>query len=179
MTGPGNSRSDRGSTPRLHRVSRTERSAYDQALRLLEFRARSTSELRGQLLRRGATAADVDAAIAKLQDQKLLDDVDFARQLARTKAVGAGASRRRILLELGRKGIPRDVAERVLDELREQDGIDPSDGIHRVARKKWASLARLEAVTRRRRLYAFLARRGFDSDEIRSALQRLGEEVDE
>lgn len=153
-------------------------SAYDLALRLLEYRARSASELRRQLLRKGAPSDDVDAAIDKLRDQKLIDDDGFARQFARSKVLGAGASRRRVVQELGRKGIGRDVAERALEELHDADGVDVSGAIHRVAKKKWTSLAKLDDVTRRRRLYAFLARRGFDPDEIRGALQRLGEEID-
>lgn len=154
------------------------RSAYEQALRLLEFRARSATELRRALLRKGAPAAEVDAALDKLRDQKLIDDDDFARQFARNRVVGPGASRRRIVQELGRKGIARDVADRAIERLREEDGLDPADGIHRVARKKWISLGKLDDFTRRRRLYAFLARRGFDPDEIRNALQALGEEVE-
>jgi len=153
------------------------RSAYEQALTLLGFRARSAAELRRQLLRRGAPAADVDDAIARLRDQRLLDDEDFARQFARTKVLGAGASRRRIVQELARKGIAREVADRALDELRDQDGVDAADGIFRVAKKKWSALARLDEPTRRRRLYAFLARRGFAPDEIRSAMLALGEEI--
>jgi len=152
--------------------------AYEQALRLLEYRARSAAELRRGLLRKGAPAADVDAAIEKLRDQKLIDDDDFARQFARTKMLGAGASRHRILQELGRKGVARDVADRAIELLREEDGLDPSAGIHRVARKKWASLASLDDFTRRRRLYAFLARRGFNPDEIRSAMQALGADAE-
>lgn len=154
------------------------RTAYEDALHLLEFRARSAAELRRMLLRRGAPAIDVDAAIQKLRDQKLLDDDDFARQFARSKTLGGGASRRRIAQELGRKGIAREVADRAMDQLREEDGIDPSANIHRVARKKWTSLSKLDDFTRRRRLYAFLARRGFDPDEIKAAMQALGEEVE-
>ena len=154
------------------------RCAYEQALRLLEYRARSAAELRRALLRKGASAGEVDAAIEKLRDQKLIDDDDFARQFARNRVAGPGASRRRIVQELSRKGIAREVADRAIEQLREQDGLDPADGIHRVARKKWSSLAKLDDFTRRRRLYAFLARRGFDPDEIRDALQRLGEEIE-
>jgi regulatory protein len=153
------------------------KSAYEQALTLLGFRARSAAELRRQLLRRGATVVEVDEALSRLRDQKLIDDEDFARQFARTKVLGAGASRRRIVQELGRKGIPRETADRALDELREQDGIDPAEGIHRVARKKWLSLSRLDDFTRKRRLYAFLARRGFSPDEIREAIQVLGDDI--
>jgi regulatory protein len=154
------------------------KSAYEQSLRLLEFRARSAVELRRALVRRGTPVDEVDAAIEKLREQKLLDDDDFARQFARTKVLGAGASRRRIVQELGRKGIPREVADRAIEDLHEQDGLDPGASIHRVAKKKWRSLAKLDDSTRRRRLYAFLARRGYDADEIRGVMQALGEEMD-
>ena len=154
------------------------KSAYELALRLLEYRARSAAELRRQLLRKGSRAAEVDAAIDKLRDQKLIDDDDFARQFARAKLLGAGASQRRIVQELGRKGVARNVADRAIELLKDEDGLDPAAGIHKVARKKWASLSNLDDFTRRRRLYAFLARRGFNPDEIRVAMQALGEEID-
>jgi regulatory protein len=150
-------------------------STYDQALRLLEFRARSVRELRRKLLQKGQAPADVEITITKLLDQKLLDDADFAREFARTKVLGAGSSRRRIVQELTRKGVARDVADEAVEGLQEREGIDPSTAIHRVAEKKWKSLAKLDAFTRKRRLYAFLARRGFNPDEIRVALDALAE----
>lgn len=153
-------------------------SAYDLALRFLEFRARSSAELRRKLLQKGAAAAEADEAIARLHDQKLIDDADFARQFARNKVLGAGASRRRIVQELRRKGVAGDVADEAVQGLAELEGVDPSATIHRVAKKKWTSLAKLDELTRRRRVYAFLARRGFDSDEIRDALAALGGDTD-
>jgi regulatory protein len=152
---------------------------YEKALRLLEFRARAVAELRRKLLQKGEPAAAVDEAIARLIDQKILDDAAFAHQFARTKALGAGASRFRIVQELGRKGVRRDVAERAVADLAEIEGIDPSATIHRVAEKKLRTLMKLDARTRRHRLYAFLARRGFNPDEIRAALAQLGETLDE
>jgi regulatory protein len=151
-----------------------ERSTYDRAINMLAFRARSVAELRRQLLRKEEPVADVDAVIARLIDQGLLDDEDFARQFARAKIVGAGASRLRIAQELSRKGVSREVTDAALIELREDDGLDPSASIHRVAQKKWRSLAKLDDVTARRRLYGFLARRGFNPDEIRQVMEGLG-----
>jgi regulatory protein len=150
------------------------RSTYDRAVNMLAFRARSVAELRRQLIVKGEPAADVDAAIARLIDQRFLNDADFARQFARAKLVGAGASRFRIAQELSRKGVPRDVADDALNSLRDDDGLDPSATIHRVAEKKWRSLAKLDPEMARRRLYAFLARRGFNPDEIRGAMSALG-----
>jgi len=153
-----------------------ERSIYDQALTLLGFRARSVAELRRTLLQKGGEADEIEAVIARLLDQKLLDDADFARQYARNKLLGPGVSRFRIIQELARKGVSRHVADRALDELRDEDGVDSAGAIHRVARKKWAALGDLDDVTRRRRLFAFLARRGFSPDEIAAALRVLGED---
>ena len=153
-------------------------STYDQALNLLGFRSRSVAELRRKLIDKGAPRADVEEVIARLLDQKLLDDADFARQFARHRITGAGASRIRILQELRRKGVAREIAERALEELDEEEGIDASASIHRVAEKKWKSLGKLDDATRRRRLYAFLARRGFNPDEIRSAMNAVGAEMD-
>ena len=154
---------------------KSEISTYDRALSLLGFRARSVAELRRKLLAKGAPRSDVDEVVARLLDQKLLDDADFARQFARMKINGAGASRIRILQELRRRGVANDVAERALEELVEAEGIEPSSSIHRVAEKKWKALAGLDAHTRRRRLFAFLARRGFGPDEIRDAMSALGD----
>jgi regulatory protein len=156
----------------------SQTSTYDRALKLLGFRARSVAELRRHLLRKGEPAADVEAAIERLRDQKYLDDADFARQFARTKLLAAGASRRRIVQELSRRGVTRDVADEAIEQLRDADGVDPAAAIRRVAEKKWRSLARFDDFTRRRRLYAFLARRGFDADEIKTVMTALGEAID-
>jgi len=153
-------------------------STYDQALRLLEFRARTVDELRRKLLQKGRASAEVEEVLTRLSDQKLLDDADFARQFARAKIVNSDTSGRRIVQELMRKGVSRSIADEAVESLGEREGIDPSAAIQRVAEKKWKSLAKLDAFTRKRRLYAFLARRGFNPDEIRSALDKLGAKLE-
>jgi regulatory protein len=155
------------------------RTTYDRALNMLAFRARSVAELRRQLLRKEEPADQVEAAITRLLEQGLLNDADFARQFARLKLAGPGASKFRIIQELGRKGIAKPMVEEALDGLQESDGLNASESIHRVAAKKWRSLSKLDSVTAKRRLYSFLARRGFNPDEIRSAMDGIGAELDE
>jgi regulatory protein len=147
---------------------------YDRALTLLEYRSRSVDELRRRLIQKGSPKVEVEEVLVRLVEQKLLDDSVFALQFARSRITGAGASKLRILQELRRKGVASDVAERALEELGEQEGIDAGASIHRVAEKKWKTLGKLDDFTRRRRLYGFLARRGFNPDEIRAAMARLG-----
>ena len=140
---------------------------------MLEARARGIVELRRLLLKKGEPEADVDAAIARLTASGLLDDTNFARQLTRSKAVGAGLSRRRIGQELAKRGVSREISDEAIEAVFDEEGIDEIESIDRVARKKLRMLTKFDDATRRRRLYAFLARRGYDNDDITRVLQTL------
>jgi regulatory protein len=146
---------------------------YDRALNMLAMRARASAELRRQLLRKGEPAEQVDAAIERLQRAGFLDDAAFARQFTRSKALGAGMPRRRLRQELTRRGVGADVSDDAIDDVYDEERIDDAASIERVAGKKFRSLSQLDAPTRRRRLYAFLARRGYESDEIARVVRAL------
>ncbi len=149
---------------------------WDRATRLLAARARSRAELRRQLLLKGEAAGAVDAALDRLERAGYLDDADYARQFARSKALGRGMSRRRVQQELAKRGISRELAEAALADVFADEGVGEGEAVARLARKKLRSLIRLDAPTRRRRLYAFLARRGFEHDDISRVLRDLGED---
>jgi regulatory protein len=140
---------------------------------MLEARARGADELKRLLLRKGEPLPDVDAALTRLAEAGLIDDAVYARQLARTKALDAGLSRRRIQQELARRGVARDVSSQAIAEVFDEEGVDEVAAMERVARKKLRTLAKLDPPTRKRRIYAFLARRGYDSDDISTVLRRI------
>lgn len=145
---------------------------------MLEARARGTEELRRLLVRKGEPAAEVVDTIERLTRAGLLDDAAYARQVARTKALGAGMSRRRIQQELSRRGVARDISTGAIDAVFEDESVDEEKLIERMAAKKLRTLGTLDDQTRRRRLYAFLARRGFDGDDIGRVLGALLSPVD-
>ena len=150
---------------------------YDRALNMLAFRARSSNELSRSLVRKGAEPADVARAIVRLQEQGFLDDAAFAQSFTRAKVLGANLSRRRVQQELSRKGVARDVGDAAISAVFEAEGIDQRALVEAAARKKARSLARLDPVVARRRLYGFLARRGYDADDIRRAMDAVGKEL--
>lgn len=152
---------------------RPKRSTYERALDMLEARARGVDELRRLLVRKGEPPAEVDETIERLKRAGLLDDAAYARQLARSKALGGGASRRRIQQELARRGVAREVSTEAIATVFEGESVDEQKLIERAAAKKLRTLARLDAPTRRRRLYGFLARRGFDADDIQRVMRTL------
>jgi len=140
---------------------------------MLEARARSADELRRLLLTKGEPLADVADAVDRLLRAGLLDDASFARQFARSKTLGAGLSRRRLQQELARRGVARDVSDEAIEAVFVEEGVDDETSIERVARKKLRTLSRLDAQTQRRRLYAFLARRGYDAEDIGRVVRLL------
>jgi len=155
------------------------RSTYDRALDMLEARSRGVTELRRLLLKKGEPESDVDAAIERLKANGLLDDANFARQLTRSKAVGPGLSRRRIAQELAKRGVDRAVSSEAIDEVFEDENVDEEASLERVARKKLRTLTKLDDVTRQRRLFAFLARRGYASDDVRRVVRKLAGEIED
>jgi regulatory protein len=146
---------------------------YDRALDMLAARARSSVELRRLLMRKGEPPDRVSIVIDRLLNAGFLDDASFARQFARSKVLGAGLSRRRLQQELARRGVARDLSDDAIEEVLVEEGIDDNASIERVARKKFRTLARLDPPTQRRRMYAFLARRGYDSDDITRVLRMI------
>jgi regulatory protein len=150
---------------------------YDRALNMLAFRARSSAELARSLVRKGEEKELVDRAVARLQEQGLLDDAAFAASYTRTRVLGARHSKRRVQQDLARKGVLRTVADAAITNVFDEEGIDQGEIVAEAARKKLRSLAKLEPLVRRRRLYAFLARRGYDGEDIRRAMEALGEEL--
>lgn len=146
---------------------------YDRALAMLAARARAAVELRRLLVGKKEPPELVDAAIERLRGAGLLDDADFARQFARSKALGAGMSRRRLRQELGRRGVGAELSDEAIADVFEDEGIDEDALVEAAARKKLRTLGKLDPETRRRRLYAYLARRGYDADDVARVVREL------
>jgi len=161
----------RNPDPQQPEGAKKRRSTYDRALDMLEARARGVAELRRLLIKKGEPADDVDAAIERLRASGVLDDANFARQLTRSKALGAGLSRRRIQQELSKRGVAREISAEAITEVFEDEGVDEEASIERIARKKLRMLTKVDDATRKRRLYGFLARRGYGTDEIQRVLR--------
>jgi len=148
-------------------------SAYDYALNLLTARPYTARNLRRKLVQKGFAVPDVVATMERLLDNGLVDDKRYAAQFARGQLLGPGASKRRIRQQLYQRGIPGEVADLAIETVIEEEAVDLEAVVERDARKKAASLAGLEAVVIRRRLYAHLARRGYDIDEINAVLKKV------
>jgi regulatory protein len=144
---------------------------YDRAVRLLAARSRSAAEIRRRLRRDGAVADRIERVIGALVSRGFLDDAAHARAVTRSRVRGRGTSARRIEQELRRQGVAADVATEAVGEVFADEAIDEATVARTVARKRAALLADLPAPVQRRRLYGFLARRGYSPDIVRAAVE--------
>jgi regulatory protein len=140
---------------------------------MLERAPRSARDLRRKLLLKGEPEADVDTTIERLTAAGLLDDAAYARAFVRSKVSSQGFSRRRLQLELAKRGVAPEVAHAAIVEMLHDDDVDESANIERVARKKLRALKGLDQDTQQRRLFAYLARRGYDVDEVRAVMRTV------
>ena len=146
------------------------RSAHDYALTLLTARAYSVRNLRRKLVLRQYPADEVSSVMERLLGSGLLDDKRFAEQFVRGRLLGKGSSRLRLKQQLFQRGISGEIAEAAVDAVMNEEPVDTQSMVICAARKKLRSMGSLEPVVQRRRLYAYLARAGYKSDEIRRAM---------
>lgn len=149
-------------------------SAYNRALDLLSARPYTVRDLKRKLARKEVPADEIDAVLDRLTGAGLLDDEKYALAFARSKLMSAGSSKRRIRQELGRKGVSAEMSDIAVAQVVADEELDTRALVERVARKKLASLGDLEPLVLRRRMYGFLARRGYDLDEIQAVMKGLG-----
>ena len=95
--------------------------AFSCALRYLGYRARSAAEVKNYLRRRGVADAVADATIDKLRGYNFIDDENFARDWALSRAQSQGYGPRRIEQELKTKGVVDAVVRAVVKEIFDQE----------------------------------------------------------
>lgn len=147
-------------------ISQSEhRRAKEKALWLISFRDHSSKELFLKL-KRDFREDVAEATVERMRELRLIDDESFARRLAKDLH-SKHLSEQNIRMKLMEKGIDRDFAESVAQEL----DIDPVEEISILIEKKYSK--KISDETGRRRTVAALQRAGYKWSDIKSALMRF------
>jgi len=144
----------------------------EAALRLLDRQRRTRSDLERRLRDKGYAGAAASEVLDRLAGLGLVDDVEYARAFMAGRRARRSAGARRIEQELRARGVSADdivAASARLDA--EQGGMDELAAARKVVAQAERRNRGLEPRLRRQRLFALLARRGFDGDVIRRALE--------
>jgi regulatory protein len=142
------------------------------ALGYLSVRPRSRQEVSIRLRQKGIGALAGDAALERCDELGYLDDVAFAAAFARDRMRLKPCGVRRMKSDLRGKGVLEadalaGIAEAFRDERTTEDEL-----LERAARRRARSLKNRDPEVVRRRLFAFLTRRGFGGVEVRAWLDR-------
>lgn len=157
-------------------MTRTEGGAAvrEAALRLLERSRRTRLDLARRLREKGHEPAVVDETLDRLAAVGLVDDVEYARAFLAGRWGRRPAGWRRLEQQLRAKGVAADDIAAARARIEEREGrVDEVAAARRTIAGAARRYAALDPRTRRQRLYALLARRGFDGDTIAEALKEM------
>ncbi|MEH6818530.1 MAG: regulatory protein RecX [Dietzia psychralcaliphila] len=137
--------------------------AATAALRLLRHRPRSEHELRERLLTKDHAPAAVDEALERVRIWGLVDDAEFAAEWVRGRRRRRGRSRGALERELREKGVAEFHIAGAVSDIDETDDREQAAELvrARLARRPVDSGRGADLQGERRRLVAFLARRGY------------------
>ena len=142
-----------------------------KAAQLASGRMMSRKELADKLNRKGIAPDTAEEAVEWLTSLGAVDDAAYAGVIARHYAA-SGYGPGRVRQELQKRGVPRELWDDALSQL--PDSADAIDGF---LKKKLGG--RTPDRPALKKLSDALLRRGFSWSDIRPALNRLGEEIDE
>ena len=154
----------------ISRTSESLEKAKNYSFLLLKFRSRSEYEIRQRLKLKKFDEPTIRATLSFLKEKSLIDDEAFAQawfdfRLKRPFGL------RRITQELRIKGIGKDILARVLEKTKEN--YSEREIVAKIAKERLNRLKGIEPETLKRRLFAYLLRRGFSSEAIIDALEQL------
>ncbi|MDP2719466.1 MAG: regulatory protein RecX [Dehalococcoidia bacterium] len=147
--------------------------AYAAALLLLKFRKRGKRELEKRLGDRGFEEVVVSNVIHRLEVENLVDDVEFVKFWQENRQAFNPKGKRFLDMELKRAGIDSEIIEAGIKDVNEEDGA------YRSGRKKLRIWSGLEYLDFKRKMGAYLARRGYPWDIIGETIKKLWEESSE
>jgi regulatory protein len=145
-------------------ASAGEASAKARALRILGKRSMSRREITDRLILKGESEETAEGTADWLTKIGAVNDEDYAFQIVR-HYTARGYGKMRVMDELYRRGIDRELWEEALSALPESDGT-----AYRYLAAKLRGTAPDKAALKRASDALF--RRGFSWEEIKSALQQ-------
>ncbi|MDP2654536.1 MAG: regulatory protein RecX [Candidatus Omnitrophota bacterium] len=142
--------------------------ARETVYRLLKIRLRSEKEIVSKLAAKGIPPDVIQTTVEYFKKARFLDDAVFTRAWINSrlnKPFGA----QRIRFELRQKGVDEAIIRELL-AVSEEEELDSVLGL---AQRRWKKYKGIDPQKAKRRLFEFLARRGFRPAVIQKALRQL------
>jgi len=144
--------------------------AKNYAFLLLKFRPRSEKEIYQRLKKKKFDDRIIKETIAFLKDKDFINDNYFAKAWVESR-LKRPLGLRRIKQELRIKGIGKEIIDSQIDEIKKN--YSEEDIVAEIARERFNRLKNIEPEKAKRRLYAYLLRRGFSPEIVIDVINKL------
>jgi regulatory protein len=145
--------------------------AFQNALKVISYRPRSAHEVQKKLQENGFDEAVIQSVIERLGQIGLVEDKSFAQAWIENRTVFRPRSRRLIGMELRQKGVPDEVVQDALANAVDDETLAYQSAIQYARRLK-----KFEWQDFRKKLSAYLMRRGFSYEIVDSLVRRVWDE---
>ena len=129
-----------------------------------------SSEVMDKLYRWGVPSADRAGILAHLVEARFVDDSRYARAYVRDKATFGKWGRRKILLGLMSKRIPRDVADEAMEEIDEERYFE---NLCSIVKAKLRSVKAETEYELKTKLYQRGLQSGYESELVARAVKQI------
>lgn len=149
--------------------------SFNLSLNYLSYRARTEQEVRRYLQKKDTADTVIEATLTKLTSYGYLNDAEFGTLWVESRVRSNPKGKRALRYELRQKGLPSAEIDHAIAELNEEDLA------WQAIQKKLTNWQSLDELTFKKKLTAYLARRGFNYQTISVVFEkarRFQEEID-
>lgn len=150
----------------------TSEVAFQKAIKLLDYRPRTGKEIRQKLQQKGFEPGQIEQVVERLTSAHLIQDDKFAASWVESRNQFRPSSQRVLRYELRNKGIDEEIIDEAL-----QGSVEDLELAQRAAQKMVRRLANLDWQEFRKKLSAFLARRGFSYEIVTRVVKTTWDEL--
>jgi regulatory protein len=143
--------------------------AKKAAMDYLSYRIRTNAEIRRKLRSKKISERTIEKVVEHLLDLGLLNDEEFARQLVTEKIKRKPVGRKLLKQKLFEKGVPAATGEKVMESVFSE--VNEKDLALRNFTKYYKKVKDKEITERKRKVFEYLARKGFDFDIVNEVIR--------
>ena len=147
-----------------------EKQALIVSLRLLAASPKSRKALEKKLEAKGFDREVIGQTLDFMEGKGFLNDRLYAQALFQSLVHLRPSGRKRIAFEMKKKGVPQTLVEELIEKFPAEEERERA---FELARQKQARWCKLDAIRRRKKIYDFLARRGFDFTLVREVVEEI------
>lgn len=144
---------------------------YQRALRLLNYRPRTETEISQYLQKKSASEDIIGIVLNRLKTSGLVDDERFAQNWVENRTELRPRSRRALVYELRQRGVSDEIIQDSIDQ------TDDGDLAYQAALRRARRITSLDWNEYRQKMLRYLAQRGFNYDVSNEAARRVWDEI--